>query len=195
MYKALFLGFLVTMVAMQLCIQLCVLNQFNQLLVLPLDNNSRLDMHRIIMPSAVTLAPNMRDKIMDVHAFILVISLSQISDYLVCGLGSRKGFFLDNVDPEQVGSSKTVLLKTVHVPSELACAQKCFGNELCSYKSFDFLSGKCQLFKEISSDDVIMQKKVSQKVIVSLNICFVFMHNFSYRQFGIRLMLTIERMM
>ena len=115
---------------------------------------------------------------MDTHVFTLVISLSHISDYLVCGLGSRKGFFLDNIDPEQVGSSKTVLLKTVHVSSELACAQKCFGNELCSYKSFDFLSGKCQLFKEISSDDVIIQKKVSQKVIVNLDKYF-----FNYVEF------------
>ena len=120
------------------------------------------------MPTADT-----KDKIMGLRRFILVISLTQIFNYFVSGLDSRKGFFIDVVDPKQVGSSKTVLLKTVHVPSDLACAQKCFGNELCSYKSFDFLSGKCHLFKEISSNDVVMQKKVLQKVIVSLNKYFL----------------------
>ena len=84
-------------------------------------------------------------------------------------LQSRKGFFIDDIDPSILQSSKTIELATIDVPSDLACSQKCFANELCSYKSYDSNSSKCQLYKEISSDDVKQQKRLAMKVNVSLS--------------------------
>ena len=115
---------------------------------------------------------DMKHKVIDLHIFLLFLLLTGISKSSSV-LHSRKGFFIDDIDPAKVALSETISLKTVYVPSELACSQKCFGNELCSYKSFDSLNGKCELYREISSEDVKKQKKVLKKVIVSLPI-FVF---------------------
>ena len=114
----------------------------------------------------------MEHKLSDLHIFISLLLLTGISKSL-SALHSRKGFFLDDIDPAKLDSSKTISLKTVYAPSELACSQKCFGIELCSYKSFDPFSGKCELLREISSEDVKKKKKVSKKVNVCL-IIFVF---------------------
>ena len=114
---------------------------------------------------------DMKRKVIDLNIFISLLLLTGISKSL-SALHSRKGFFLDDVDPAKLASSKTISLKTVFVPSELACSQKCFGNELCSYKAFDPVNGKCELLREVSSEDVKKKKKVSKKVNVSLLIVF-----------------------
>ena len=113
----------------------------------------------------------MKHKVIDLNIIVLFLLLTGISKSL-SALHSRKGFFLDDIDPAELDSSETISLKTVYVPSELACSQICFGNELCSYKSFDSVNGKCELLREISSEDVKKKKKVSKKVNVSLLIVF-----------------------
>ena len=95
--------------------------------------------------------------------------LIAIPNSVAC-LQSRKGFFIDNdIDPSTLQSSKTIELATIDVPSDLACSQKCFANELCSYKSYDSNSRKCQLYKEISSEDGKQLKRIARKVNVSLS--------------------------
>ena len=96
--------------------------------------------------------------------FLLIATPNSVS----C-LQSRKGFFINNIDPSTLQSSKTIELATVDVPSNLACSQKCFANELCSYKSYDSNSRKCQLYKEISSEDGKQLKRIARKVNVSLS--------------------------
>ena len=96
-------------------------------------------------------------------------------------LQSRKGFFNDDIDPSTLQSSKTIELATIDVPSDLACSQKCFANELCSYKSYDANSGKCQLYKQISSDDVKHRKRIAMKVNVSLSSTILIKMHRSFR--------------
>ena len=106
---------------------------------------------------------NMKSKVF--LAFLLLTSILTSASCLL----SRKGFFIDDIDPSTLQSSRTIELATIDVPSDLACSQKCFANKLCSYKSYDSNSGKCQLYKEISSDDVKQQKRLTMKVNVSLS--------------------------
>ena len=111
----------------------------------------------------------MEHKLSDLNIFISLLLLTGISKSL-SALHSRKGFFLDDIDPAKLDSSETISLKTVYAPSELACSQICFGNELCSYKSFDPVNGKCELLREVSSEDV---KKKKKKVSKKVNICLI----------------------
>ena len=100
--------------------------------------------------------------------FLIFILLTSILTSASCLL-SRKGFFIDDIDPSTLQSSRTIKLATIDVPSDLVCSQKCSANKLCSYKSYDSNASKCQLYKEISSDDVKHQKRVAMKVNVSLS--------------------------
>ena len=106
--------------------------------------------------------------VLQLHIGFISFLLTSILSSVTC-IQSRKGFFIDDIDPSTLQSSKTSKLTTIDVPSDLACSQKCFANELCSYKSYDSNSGKCQLYKQISSDDVKQQNKVSMKAKVSLS--------------------------
>ena len=110
----------------------------------------------------------MKSKVLQLHIAFRFLLLTSIFSSVFC-LQSRKGFFINNIDPSPLQSSKTIELATIYVPSDLACSQKCFANELCSYKSYDSNSGKCQLYKEISSEDGKQPKGIAMKVNVSLS--------------------------
>jgi len=105
----------------------------------------------------------MTSKVFQLHIGFISFLLTSILSSVSC-MQSRKGFFIDDIDPSTLQFSKTIKLATIDVPSDLACSQKCFANELCSYKSYDSNSGKCQLYKQISSDDVKHRRRIAMKV-------------------------------
>ena len=96
--------------------------------------------------------------------YALIVLLSQVL-CLAIGVDSRKGFFT-NLDADAVkeDSIKSVLLKTLSVPSELSCSQKCFADDQCAYKLFYPTSNKCELYKSVSpaigSIKAVKSKKV-----------------------------------
>ena len=96
--------------------------------------------------------------------FLLIVMSNSVS----C-LQSRKGFFIDDIDQSTLQTPKTIELATIDVPSDLACSQKCYANELCSYKSYDSNSGKCLLYKERSSEDGKQLMRIAMKVNVRLS--------------------------
>lgn len=88
----------------------------------------------------------------------------------VSAFESRKGYFSE-VDTQKVLAPSTMELESLQVPSDLACSQRCFANEFCSYKFFHSTSGTCSLYQRISSTDAIKLKEISKKVNVS---CYLF---------------------
>ena len=110
----------------------------------------------------------MTSKVLQLHVVFISLLLTSILISVSC-IQSRKGFFIDDIDLSTLQFSKTIKLATIDAPSDLACSQKCFANEFCSYKSYDSNSGKCQLYKQISSDDVKQLKRIAMKVNVSLS--------------------------
>ena len=110
----------------------------------------------------------MMSKVLQLHIVFISFLLTSIFSSVSC-MQSKKGFFIGDIDTSTLQSSKTSKLATIDVPSDLACSQKCFANELCSYKSYDSTSGKCQLYKQISSDDVKYRRNIAMLVNVSLS--------------------------
>ncbi len=101
-----------------------------------------------------------------VQKYALIILLSQILG-LAFGIESRKGFFTSlDADDVKEDSIKSVLLKTLSVPSELSCSQKCFADDQCAYKSFYPTSSKCKLYKSVSPANVRKDAMTSKKVTV-----------------------------
>ena len=107
----------------------------------------------------------MGEKGTSVITFFMIWLLSGISKS-VFSSDSRKGAFL-GVDNSDLVSSQSILLKTVHVQSELACSQKCLANDFCLYKLFDDVNKRCELYREISSEDARKKENIRKKVKVS----------------------------
>ena len=103
-------------------------------------------------------------KSVQIHVFIILFS--QILG-LAFGIESRKGFFTRlDADDVKEDSIKSVLLRTLSVPSELSCSQKCFANDQCAYKLFYLASNKCELYKSLSLASVKREAIASKKIVV-----------------------------
>ena len=103
------------------------------------------------------------------HQFICVSLLANMLAS-VLGMTSRQGFFtsLDG-DFSEVSSSKTVVLRTMDAPSDLACSQKCFADNKCAFKSFDTITKTCELYQSISVARIRQRVQISKKVTVGSN--------------------------
>ena len=87
-----------------------------------------------------------------IHASIISTLILTVIANKVCYLDSRKGFY-DDVDSGKDAaaiSPQAVILKYFSAVSDLACSQKCFGNNQCSYKKYVASTAKCWLMKTIS---------------------------------------------
>ena len=111
-----------------------------------------------------------------IHASIISTLILTVIANKVCYLDSRKGFY-DDVDSGKDAaaiSPQAVILKYFSAVSDLACSQKCFGNNQCSYKKYVASTAKCWLMKTISlaenEDNSIKKKVVVSTVIVYLNL-------------------------